>query len=291
MMNTITELTIANVKAIYQGSFLNDDLVLIDELAKLPLPNTPRRTRCIILGLCLKGKAQYSVDTIDHTVRPNDAILINEGLVLDNYMLSPDFSGIGIMMSYDFFHEIVKGIHELSSLFLFSRTHPVFTLNNTEVKNIDFYFRALKYKVNEEDHHFRTDVVRSLMMTMIYDISNAIYRLQQINDKRQTRAESIFASFIRLVEENFRTERRVSWYGEQLCITPKYLSETVKQVSRRTPNEWIDNYVVLEVRVLLKNSTMSIKEIAQYLHFPNQSFLGKYFKEHVGMSPSEYRKK
>jgi AraC-like DNA-binding protein len=83
----------------------------------------------------------------------------------------------------------------------------------------------------------------------------------------------------------------VSWYGEQLCITPKYLSETVKQVSRRTPNEWIDNFVTLEVRVLLKNSSMSIKEIAQHLNFPNQSFLGKYFKEHVGMSPSEYRKK
>lgn len=287
----ITELTINNVRASYKGSFLNNDLVLIDELAKLPLPNEPRRTRCIILGLCLKGKAQYSVDTIDHTVQPNDVILINEGLVLDNYMLSPDFSGIGILMSSDFFHEIIQGIHELSSLFLFSRTHPVLTLNHIEVKNIVFYFRALKYKVDEKNHHFRTDVVRSLMMTMIYDISNAIYRLQQINDKRQTRAEAIFTSFIRLVEENFRHERRVSWYGEQLCITPKYLSETVKQISRRTPNEWIDNFVTLEVRVLLKNSTMSIKEIAQTMNFPNQSFLGKYFKEHVGMSPSDYRKK
>ena len=287
----ITELTINNVRASYKGSFLNNDLVLIDELAKLPLPNEPRRTRCIILGLCLKGKAQYSVDTIDHTVQPKDVILINEGLVLDNYMLSPDFSGIGILMSSDFFHEIIQGIHELSSLFLFSRTHPVLTLNHIEVKNIEFYFRALKYKVDEKNHHFRTDVVRSLMMTMIYDISNAIYRLQQINDKRQTRAEAIFTSFIRLVEENFRHERRVSWYGEQLCITPKYLSETVKQISRRTPNEWIDNFVTLEVRVLLKNSTMSIKEIAQTMNFPNQSFLGKYFKEHVGMSPSDYRKK
>ena len=69
-----------------------------------------------------------------------------------------------------------------------------------------------------------------------------------------------------------------------------YLSETVKQVSRLTPNEWIDNYVILEIRVLLKNSTRSIKEIAMEMNFPNQSFLGKFFKERVGMSPSEYRK-
>ncbi len=75
-----------------------------------------------------------------------------------------------------------------------------------------------------------------------------------------------------------------------MCITPKYLSETVKQISKRTPNEWIDKYVTLEVRVQLKNTAKSIKEIAEDMHFPNQSFLGKYFKEHSGMSPSEYRK-
>ena len=82
----------------------------------------------------------------------------------------------------------------------------------------------------------------------------------------------------------------MAWYAQQQGITPKYLSEMVKQVSRRTPNEWIDRYVVLEMRVLLKNSTMSIKGISEYLNFPNQSFFGKYFKEHVGMSPFAYRK-
>ena len=70
----------------------------------------------------------------------------------------------------------------------------------------------------------------------------------------------------------------------------KYLSESVKSVSRRTPNQWIDNYVVIELRVMLKNSTKSIKQITEEMNFPNQSFLGKYFKEHVGMSPSEFRR-
>ena len=64
----------------------------------------------------------------------------------------------------------------------------------------------------------------------------------------------------------------------------------VKAVSRRTPNEWIDNYVVMELRSLLKNTTKTVKEIAADMNFPNQSFLGKYFKEHVGLSPVSYRK-
>ena len=82
----------------------------------------------------------------------------------------------------------------------------------------------------------------------------------------------------------------MGWDAEMLTITPKYLSETVKGVSGRTPNEWIDSYVTLEVRVLLKTSSKSIKEIADELHFPNQSFLGKFFREHVGMTPTAYRR-
>ena len=68
------------------------------------------------------------------------------------------------------------------------------------------------------------------------------------------------------------------------------MSELIKQVSKRTPNEWIDSYVMLEIRVLLKNTTKSIKEIAEAVNFPNQSFFGKYFKEHMGMSPTEFRR-
>ena len=132
--------------------------------------------------------------------------------------------------------------------------------------------------------------VRSLIATMIYDISNSIYRIQNLTDSRRSRGEAIFTEYIKLVEQNFRNERRVSWYAQQLCITPKYLSETIRQVSKRTPNAWIDKYVTLEIRVLLKNSTKTIKEITQEMNFPNQSFLGKYFKEHVGMSPTEYRR-
>ena len=286
----LNEITISSTKSIYPCSGIDDDLLLFDKVEDMPFPNEPRRIRCILLALCLKGKAQYSVNTKKHEVEENDIIIINEGQVTDDYLISRDFKGIGLMISSEFFKEIIKDVHELSSLFLFSRSHPVCTLKKNEVDNIIDYYRILKHKLEDTSHHFRKETVRSLLTTMIYDLSNVIYNIQNYNDKKQTRAEHIFTEFIHLLEQNFKNERRVSWYGQQLCISPKYLSETIKQISHHTPNEWIDNYVTLEIRVLLKNSTKSIKEIAQELHFPNQSFLGKYFKEHVGKSPSEYRK-
>ena len=263
---------------------------MFDDFANLPVPYEPRRNMGLIVGLCLQGNFHYSADTVEHNVCAGEALIIHEGQVVNNYWSSNDVSGIGIMMSYDFFHEIVKGIHELSSLFLFSRSHPVFMLQPNEIDDAIDYFKIIKKRVDNNVKHFRRDEVKMLVSAMIYDLCNIVYRIQLSTNKKQTRAEAIFTDFIRLVEQNYRSERRVGWYAHKMCITAKYLSETVKQVSHRTPNDWIDNYVVMELRVQLKNTTKSIKEIAQDMCFPNQSFMGKYFKEHVGMSPMAYRK-
>lgn len=288
--NNIREISISELKKLYDGRYINDDLMVFDEIGDLPLPNEPRRMRCILMALCRKGSVRYSVDAEERVVTANDVIIISDGQVIDSYTLSSDLSGIAILMSQHFFSEIIKDIHGISSLFLFSRSHPVFSLYGDEADNLMTYFNLIWNKVNTYEHHFRKDVARSLIAAMIYDISHVIYRIQQRDSDRQTRAETIFTEFIKLVERDFRKERRVGRYAERMCITPKYLSETVKLVSRRTPNEWIDNYVALEIRAMLKNTTKSIKEIAEDLNFPNQSFLGRFFKEHVGMSPSQYRK-
>ena len=81
----------------------------------------------------------------------------------------------------------------------------------------------------------------------------------------------------------------MGFYARQLCITPKYLTTLIKRISGLSVSEWIDNYVIIEAKTLLKYSHMSIQEIAYYLNFPNQSFFGSYFKRNTGMSPSQYK--
>ena len=289
----LTEIDVAQTKKNYPNeSYIGNDLILFDSFGDVPMPTEARRMRCLFVALCTSGRAQYTVDTHRRTVEQNDVSILNEGQVVGNYLLSRDCNGLAFMMSYDFFRSVISGIHELSALFIFSRTHPVFHLSPEQSQTLKEYFFLIKKKVDDKNHHFRRELTGSLVKALIYDISNRIYEIQQEidMDKKQTRAETIFTHFIRLVEQHFRRERRVGWYALQMNITAKYLSETVKAVSKRTPNEWIDNYVTMELSVLLKNSTLSIKDITKQMNFPNQSFLGKYFKEHVGMSPSEYRK-
>ncbi len=285
------EVNVAQAKHVCpEGKYIDNDLILFEDITKVPLPTTPSRMKSLLLALCTSGNAQYTVDTKLHKVSTGDVIIISEEQVVGDYMLSDDCKGIALIMSYDFFQNILSGIHELSALFLFARTHPVFHLEKTQTIALENDLQHIKNKIMDTGHRFRRELIITMLKALIIDMSNVIYHFQQIGEAEQTRAEVIFRDFIQCVERNYRTERRVSWYAQQLCITSKYLSETIRSVSRRTPSEWIDSYVIRELRVMLRNSTMSIKQIAEELNFANQSFLGKYFKEHVGMNPSQFRK-
>lgn len=289
-MPDFRDITVSQSVRFCDGSHIGNDILLLDEVSKIPIPREPRRMQCLLLAMCLEGNVSYYVDSVKHNVEPGDLIIINQGRSVYNCTLSPNCRGIGILVDYKFFNETIKSVHELSSLFLFARNHPVFRLPKERFDFIYETFFRIKAKIDEPENHFRREMVQAMFLTMTYELSNVIYSVQTQNEGCNTRAEEIFTQFIKLVEKNFRAERRVGWYSEQLCISPKYLSETIKVVSKRTPNEWIDSYVTIELRMLLRNTQKSIKEIAQELNFSNQSFLGKYFKEHTGMSPSEYRR-
>lgn len=286
---TIKESDLNKAKTWSESVFLDDDLLLTERINEAPMPTEPRRMNFILIGLCTKGEVMYQLDTQKQVIKPGDILIVSDRHVVDSYHHSDDMEGLCIMMSVHFFREIIQNVSDVSSLFLFSRQHPVMSLEQKEIETFKEYFQVIKQKICDQRNHFRKDLIKTLLLAMFYDLSNIIYRVQN-NGKPQTRADAIFTHFIKLVEKNYRQERRVGWYAAQLNISPKHLSETVKNASRRTPNEWIDDYVTLELRVLLKNSTKTIKEIAQELNFPNQSFLGKFFKEHVGVSPSKYRK-
>ena len=286
----IIDTTLEQARKWGNALYLTDGLVLADQFDHASVSKEPERMNFILMALCRKGQVTYNIDTRQQTVRPGDLYFISERHIVDNFTASDDFDCLCIMLSTQFYHGFVQNVKNVSSLLLFSMNNPVVSLTPQEIQTYENYYQTIRKKIGDESHHYRTEVVQALLLAMFYDMSGVIYRIEQSTAKKQSRSDVIFARFITLLEENFRKERRVSWYAKQLDITAKYLSEVVKHVSMRTPNEWIDSYVVLEIRVLLKNSPKSIKEITEELNFPNQSFLGKYFKEHVGVSPSEYRK-
>lgn len=288
--NNIKSSELQNTKSWGNAKFIEDDIIIVDDISTALIPKDPRRMNFLILALCTEGEATYTLDTQEMKIQKNDVLLILDRHVVSNFTASKDLKALCIIISVKFFFESIRNVGDISSLLLLSRNFPVIKLAQEETETFQSYFYLLKTKAADKQNKFRRKLVSTLILAMFYDLSNVVQRMLDTDSMRQTRAEIIFTKFIKLLEGNFKQERRVGWYAEQLCITPKYLSETIKNVSRRTPNEWIDNYVTIEMRIQLRNSTKSIKEIAEEMNFANQSFLGKYFKEHVGISPSEYRK-
>jgi AraC-like DNA-binding protein len=269
--------------------YLDNDILLTEQINKVPMPTEPRYMNFIMIGLCTKGEVMYQLDTIKQVIKPGDILVVSDRHIVDSYQHSDDMEGLCMIMSVNFFREIIQNVRDISSLFLFSRLHPVMSLKPEEIQTFKEYFQVIKEKIGDKRNHFQKDLIKSLLLAMFYDLSNIIYRMKN-GEKPKSRQEVIFTRFIKLVDQNFRHERRVSWYAKELTISTKYLSEVVKSVSHRTPNEWIDYYITLELRVQLRNTVKNIKEIAEELNFPNQSFMGKFFKDHVGMSPLKYRK-
>lgn len=288
--NNIKSSELQNTKSWGNAKYIEDDIIIVDDISTALIPKDPRRMNFLILALCTEGEATYTLDTQEMKIQKNDVLLILDRHVVSNFTASKDLKALCIIISVKFFFESIRNVGDVSSLLLLSRNFPVIKLAQEETETFQSYFYLLKTKAADKQNKFRRKLVSTLILAMFYDLSNVVQRMLNTDSMRQTRAEIIFTKFIKLLEGNFKQERRVGWYAEQLNITPKYLSETIKNVSRRTPNEWIDNYVTIEMRIQLRNSTKSIKEIAEEMNFANQSFLGKYFKEHVGISPSEYRK-
>ena len=290
MNNEMPIITIASIKQASSCLNLGDDLALIDDVKSMVLPGEAKRLGCFVFAFCDKGSVSYDIDTIPQRVDAGHCIIMSVGQVISNIKLSDDCEGRTVFMSQQYAQEVLTGMHDLSSIFLFSRLHPVFSMDRQEARSILGFYLLIRQKISETTHRFRKDTVKALIQAFLYDAGNIFWKVFNNEDEKNTRNEEIFMQFIELVEKHFKTERRVTWYALQMHITPKYLSETIRKVSRQTPGEWIDSYVMLELRVLLRTSPLSIKEIAEQMHFPNQSFLGKYFKQHAGVSPKEYRK-
>ena len=171
--------------------------------------------------------------------------------------------------------------------------NPCIILNDEALSFAEEYFSLAK-RILTSDKNNKRDILRSLMTSFTYvtiDLWQEQLSLSQPDEsKSSTRVNQIFERFIALVTEYHTAERGMAFYADKLCLTPKYLSKLVKQASGRSAPDWIDAFVILEAKNMLKYTDMAIKEIVYALHFPNQSVFYKFFKAHTGLTPSEYRK-
>ncbi len=255
---------------------------------QLDLLKEPCRLNGGAFGLCLRGSCELSLNLNTYRIQPRDLIVVTPGAIVQIKEKSEDFRGFLIGFSFDFVRDI-----DFQSLIPFYATihdNPCLPLSDDNAFMLFDFFTFLGGKTRS-DNPYKKEITQHLMLALFYEIS-AIYQTKQpeLAVHNLSHHEDICKRLIELVLKHHRTERSVGFYAQELCLTPKYLSSLIKRISGKSVSEWIDHAVIMDAKTLLKSSTMTIQQIADQLNFPNPSFFGRYFKQHTGMTPCQYRK-
>jgi AraC family transcriptional activator of pobA len=290
MNKKIGQLSLSKFADLYADKLAGADFFVADEKQLLSLSEYPYRSEGYIVGICTRGTAQVEVNLQVYEARPDAMLLSTPFHVLRIYNSSDDFLCRFIVFSKAFLTENSVNSHFLESFGYFKNASiPVIYPDRADAKMILDIYLWIQQKLAREEHPYRVEISRGILITLLYEVQ-AIYEKQHSMIKgKQTRKQELNALFQDLVFHHYKGHRNVQYYADALYVSPKHLTETIKEVTGRTAGEWIDDAVILEAKVLLRNHEISIARVADDIHFPDQSSFGKYFKKHTGMSPSDYR--
>ena len=279
---------------------LNKEFILIDNLdevqeqtnTEMEFVNHPVKLSFTLAIFCLAGRMSVQINLQDFELRANDVLIVQEGTIGEYRGRSDDTRIAVIAFASEYFQTAfqIEATMSLQRRLYFS---PLYHLIPAAMEESMAIYRLMKAKIAEMDNPFRKGALLGYMQVLTYNAYKYLLAADCEDGKskeKSGRRQELYTQFIRDVQKNYTKERSISYYADVLCVTPKYLSQIVHQISGRFAGDWITDFVILEAKALLKSRKYTIQQVADMLNFANQSFFGKYFKDKVGCSPSEYQK-
>lgn len=303
-MERYHEVNIRELKHLSQGSIVNDNLsddLFVAEMhyeTKMDVIEYPCRFHGYMAFFCIKGEFEVEINLKKFTIRKDSMFIYTPGNIVRVTNIDP--------REKESVHFVVVAISEdlmSSTRFDFSKLYneslrllesPCVVINENERGLYRKYFDLIQEVSKMRMPNMRESV--TALISSIFYLMGAMWtdRLTAAKknggDEMSTRSKIVLEDFLLLVRDYHTKERSLSFYADKLYLTPKYLSKLIKSVSGKSAHEWIDSFVILEAKNLLKYSDMSIKSIVYELNFPNQTTFYRFFKTKTGMTPSEYRK-
>lgn len=251
--------------------------------------------------LLTEGEIEMELNTELHTISAN-SILVTDSRTVQKIsaVRSPSARLYLLSLTPEFIRNLNIDINVLQHAHLRTSTEPFITRQLKESSILVGYMEMLNENAltNPANTLYTKNISRSLIAALIYQmmqIANSRY-VSDVSNRMEKKSENgnrrmnYVKSFMELVHQYYSTERSLGFYADKLCISPKYLSAVIKECTNRSAAEWIDEYVMLEAKNMLRFSGMNIQQVAYALNFRNQSAFGKYFKHLAGMSPSQFQK-
>lgn len=261
--------------------------------ANISFFDNPIRIDEIAFILCTKGSLEFNCNLKNYKIEEGSLLLLPPQSLIDARSNSIEHEGYTVILDKEYLGECNFNISRFTSLMLQITDQPHIKLTTEELNRLVDAITMLDSLIGEQlDSSFREDVIRAMVETTMYLICECFSaHISKKEDTQVSRQENYFRQFLKLLSEHYTERKAVTYYAEQLCISPRYLTTIVRRYSGMTVTDWMDKHLIMEAKYLLKYSELSIQEIAYQLSFSDQSFFGKFFRLHVGMSPTAYRTK
>ncbi len=239
---------------------------------------------------CEAGTASIRFNGKEFSMKRGSCCIIRATQLIESWTASEDFACSIVYADPVFIEKATPrsnyGIRGSLSLF----NTPVFNLNEEEIGRCKRDYETIELRIARTEHRFREEVLLNAMQGLILDFFDFHARLTGSEDDIRTPAAKTMERFIGMLERgDYRQNREVSYYADELCVTPKYLSEISKQVSGQGANYWINRFTILDISRLLRDKGLEFADISDLFNFTSTSYFTRYVRRYLGESPSEYR--
>ncbi len=249
--------------------------------------------------ICLNGNVTFFLDDTKYEMKKNNIVVYFPYSILKIIDASEDLYGIMMSVDVNVVQPLLTRITDVDSI-LYIRQNPLTDLSEhdlTAIKNyIELYQKHLELSKLYADNNQRRfwqlnnlqieNVKLNLVLQIIMAYADADNGLKNSVDRR----DDIVRKFLNDLKDHYLSQHEVSFYSNRQYISMRYFSSVVKQRTGQTPSQWITSILIKEAKKFITESNLTVKEIAEVMNFPNQSYFGKWFKTHVGMGPLEFKK-
>lgn len=286
--NQIRQADASMLGAMQRVNMFPDKVVLFDTTEGMGLDGY-MELQAALLVFVEKGSCSVEVNLKKYDMIDRGIFLLFPGQVVRFCEMSPDFKPLCIGASKNMIDELMTQVEDSMRLVLRVQGQPYMHLENEAFERIVASYRFLEEKMETTlDNPCRYSIVKHGLLSIVYECLGHL-----LSEKREnvatSRREALFDAFIRNVMKKHREEHSVQFYADELFVTPKYLTAVVEEMSGKSAKCWIDEYLALDAKVMLRSTAKDIQEIALELKFPDISVFGKFFKRVTGMSPKKYR--
>lgn len=243
----------------------------------------------VVFMQCLEGSEKIKISFREYEIEKDTIVIILPNQIVEKISSSAHYFVKITIFSPDFLTDMPfpKDFDLLGKI----TRNPVLKISEKDAQNLLRYYSFITETFNNRRHRLFEKVIKGLLFSLLMEIMNLYSENNdiQINDTNLSRSEEIAAHFISLLKDNYKERKTVTYYANEMFVTPKYLSSTLKKVTGRSISSWIDIAVIIGAKRMLKSTNLSVLQISEELNFPNPSYFGRFFKKKTGVTPKYYR--